>query len=134
MVVSKLKIATHGFFGISKREPYRQQELRNYLDSRKKSDHVTDLLHKLHWFPKRQRITFKILFMVFKIFLDSCPVYLKECLTILDYENRVLKIKFFNKSYGERAFCNYAPKLWNALPENLRKSQTLIYFKKHLKH
>ena len=102
--------------------------------SRKKSDHVTDLLHKLHWLPIRQRITFKILFMVFKIFIDACPVYLKECLTVLDYENRVLKIKIFKKSYGERAFCNYAPKLWNALPEYLRKSQTLLYFKKHLKH
>ena len=28
----------------------------------------------------------------------------------------------------------YAPKLWNALPEYLRKSVTISYFKKQLKH
>ena len=138
VLVSKIDNCNSLFFGISEHELDRLQKLQNSLArliySRKKSDHVTDLLHKLHWLPIRQRITFKILFMVYKIFIDACPVYLKECLTVLDYENRVLKIKIFKKSYGERAFCNYAPKLWNALPEYLRKSQTLLYFKKHLKH
>ena len=59
---------------------------------------------------------------------------MKDCLTILDNENRVLKVYKCNNSYGERAFSIYAPKLWNALPEFLRKSATILYFKKQLKH
>ena len=59
---------------------------------------------------------------------------MKDCLTIIDNENRILKVKIFNTSYGERAFCNYAPKLWNAVPEYIRKSETILYFKKQLKH
>ena len=61
-------------------------------------------------------------------------VYLRECLNIADLENRILFVPRANNSYGDRAFTNYAPKLWNALPQLLRKSETITYFKSHLKH
>ena len=62
------------------------------------------------------------------------PVYIKECVTITNAENRTLYVPRVNTSYGERAFANNAPKLWNALPEFLRKSDTITFFKAHLKH
>jgi hypothetical protein len=36
-------------------------------------------------------------------------------------------------NYGERSFSYAAPKLWNALPEYIRKSETLPIFKTRLK-
>ena len=138
VLVSKIDNCNSLFFGISESELSRLQKLQNsfarLIFGRKKSDHVSDLFEKLHWLPVKQRIIFKILLLVFKVFTKSCPLYINDCLTILDNENRILKVKTFNTIYGERAFCNYAPKLWNALPEYLRKSATVLYFKKQVKH
>ena len=138
VLLSKIDSCNSLFFGINEYELNRLQKLQNsfarLIFGRRKSDHVSDLFEKLHWLPVKQRIIFKILLLVFKVFANSSPLYINECLTILDHENRVLKVKTFNSSYGERAFCNYAPKLWNALPEYLRKSVTISYFKKQLKH
>ena len=138
VLLSKIDSCNSLFFGINEYELNRLQKLQNsfarLIFGRRKSDHVSDLFEKLHWLPVKQRIIFKILLLVFKVFTNSSPLYINECLTILDHENRVLKVKTFNSSYGERAFCNYAPKLWNALPEYLRKSVTISYFKKQLKH
>ena len=39
----------------------------------------------------------------------------------------------FTKTYGNRAFSVCAPKLWNSLPLDLRKSPSLTSFKKGLK-
>ena len=137
-LVSKIDNCNSLFYGISEYELNRLQKLQNafarLIFKKKKSDHVTDLLKTLHWLPVRQRIVYKNLLIIFKIFTNSCPIYMKDILTILDDENRVLKVYKCNNSYGERAFSIYAPKLWNALPEYLRKSATILYFKKQLKH
>jgi len=37
------------------------------------------------------------------------------------------------KTYGDKAFSVCAPKLWNSLPLDLRKSPSLTGFKKELK-
>ena len=71
---------------------------------------------------------------VFKIFLNMAPLYLKDCVNITNLETRVLSIPKTKTSYGDRAFTNYAPRLWNALPLFLRNCTTLSYFKSHLKH
>ena len=39
----------------------------------------------------------------------------------------------FTKTYGDKAFSVCAPKLWNSLPLDLRKSASLTGFKKELK-
>ena len=77
---------------------------------------------------------FKILLFVYKIFNDNCPVYLKESVKITNVDNRSLHVNRVNTAYGDRAFTNCAPKLWNALPEYIKQSNTLSYFKGHLKH
>ena len=37
------------------------------------------------------------------------------------------------KSYGEKSFYFYGPYVWNSLPFQLRNSQNIDIFKKHLK-
>ena len=138
LIVSKIDNCNSLLYGIPDYEINRLQMLQNscarLIYNRKKYDHVSYLLTKLHWLPIKQRIIFKILLFVYKIFVNMAPVYLSECLTISDLENRILFVPRANNSYGDRAFTNYAPKLWNALPQLLRKSETITYFKSHLKH
>ena len=33
-------------------------------------------------------------------------------------------------AYGDAAFVNYAPKLWNPLPKNIREANVARYFQK----
>ena len=35
--------------------------------------------------------------------------------------------------FGERAFCYYAPKIWNSLPKDIRSSKSIDTFKKKVK-
>ena len=138
VIVSRLDNCNSLFYGIQESEISRLQRMQNscarLIYGRRKHDHVTDLFRELHWLPVKQRIIFKILLFVFKIFLDICPKYLKECVQIIDNDSRTLFIPRVKTVYGERAFSNSAPRLWNALPLPLRKSETVEYFKAHLKH
>ena len=47
----------------------------------KKFDHVTPLLHQLHWLPICKRIIFKVLLLVFQSSNDMGSVYLRDPLT-----------------------------------------------------
>ena len=138
IVISRIDNCNSLLYGLPDYEINRLQMLQNscarLIYNRKKYDHVSDLFKELHWLQIRQRIVFKILLFVFKIFLNTAPLYLQECLNIANFDNRVLTIPKSKTSYGDRAFTNYAPRLWNALPHCLRTSCNLSYFKAHLKH
>ena len=138
VITSRIDNCNSLFYGIQESELIRLQRLQNscarLIYGRRKYDHVSDLFHELHWLPIRQRIVFKLLLFVFKIFNGIAPSYLKTCVTIIDNNLRILKIPRSLSSYGDRAFSNAAPRLWNALPLDLRTSETVDYFKAHVKH
>ena len=125
-------------YGICESEISRLQRLQNscarLIYGKKKFDHVSGLFAELHWLPVRRRIIFKALLFVFKVFTGSAPVYLINCLTIINIENRILNVPKTLTTYGDRAFSNYSPRLWNALPDFIRKANTVSYFKAQLKH
>ena len=107
----------------------------------RKHEHVTPILKRLHWLPIRYRIQFKICLMAFKCLHGKAPTYLSDLL--VPYEPaRTLRSgsqcllterRPRLKKVGDRAFAAAAPKLWNMLPEDLRKCQDLEAFKKDLK-
>jgi len=99
-----------------------------------KNEPVSALLFDLHWLPIKQRIYFKIILFVFKFFHNKTPVYINECLHVTNFENLTLEIKRTNTSYGDRAFQNCAPRLWNSLPGHIKAIQSIELFKKQLKH
>ena len=138
VITSRIDNCNSLFYGIQESELIRLQRLQNscarLIYGRRKYDHVSDLFHELHWLPIRQRIVFKLLLFVFKIFNGIAPCYLATCVTIIDQNLRILKIPRSFSSYGDRAFSNVAPRLWNALPLDLRMSETVDYFKAHVKH
>ena len=105
--------------------------------------HITPLLHSLHWLPIKYRIDFKILLLTFKSLHQQGPVYLRELLKVKDCgsynlrsNNSLLLTLPPAKSYttlGDRAFMYAAPKLWNALPEQIRNSTSVGIFKTQVK-
>ena len=105
---------------------------------------ITPLLIKLHWLPIHSRNVFKILLLTFKILHGTAPTYL-ESLTSLkpqscynlrrSTDTLLLKQPGFKSkaTLGERSFTWAVPKLWNALPFEVRDSKSTDTFKSKLK-
>ena len=125
---------------INKLQKVQNASAKVILQARKRA-HVTPLLKRLHWLPISYRCQFKILTLTYKILSGTAPVYLKN-LVSLYCPNRSLRSasqRFLKRSnlprskYGERAFSNLSPVLWNGLPSAIRMSESLNEFKSKLK-
>ncbi len=98
------------------------------LTKSSKRSHVTPILISLHWLPVKFRIHFKILVMVFRALHGQAPVYINEMLKPynssrnLRSSNQILLVvpRSRLKTKGDCAFEVVDPKLWNALPRELR--------------
>ena len=103
----------------------------------RKFDHITPLLIELHWLPVEQRIIFKILLFTFKLVNGSAPSYVSELLEayvpmrMLRSSTQLLLLepKFNLNTYGSHAFSVCAPRLWNSLPLEIRKCDSIDTFK-----
>ncbi len=108
----------------------------------RKHDHITPVLRSLHWLPVKQRITYKILILAYKVVHSvSPPDYLVSLLQLhtstraLRSSNKAMQLAVprVNKTVGDRAFSSAAPRLWNGIDCSLRQISSLETFKKHLK-
>ncbi len=93
-----------------------------------KYDHVTPILKQLHWLPVSQRVTYKVLMIVFKVIHGLAPAYLEEMLELKPTSGRsmrsnnqslLLAPKARSATYGDRNFRVLGPALWNKLPLSL---------------
>ena len=105
----------------------------------RKYDHVTPLLKDLHWLPVKFRINFKIALLTYKCLKGDAPKYLSDLLkannpqrVLRSSERSDLRIPLCKTKIGSRSFTAAAPKVWNAIPENIRRLD-IESFKKHLK-
>ena len=106
-----------------------------------KYDHITAALKDLHWLPIAARIKYKICIITFKSRMGLTPNYIAEML--MPYhpsrplrsagECKLVEERFKLSTYGNRAFSNHAPSLWNQLPDNLKNETSFTKFKKDLK-
>ena len=118
-----------------------QNNAARVVSGSKKYDHITPVLKDFHWLPIRKRIDFKILLLTFKCMQGCAPLYLRELLvkqantrTLRSNTKNLLQIPLTNlKRFGDRAFCAYAPRLWNELPDNIKAAESVQNFKKQLK-
>ena len=103
----------------------------------------TERLNILHWLSVEKRIVFKVLVIIYGCFKGTAPVLVSSLLqrkfpfsTIedddfnCDFDDRVF---YPVRSIGRRAFVFYAPRMWNALPMEIRSSITKDVFKTKLK-
>ena len=100
-------------------------------------------MYELHWLPLKQRIHFKILLFAFKAIHGKAPSYIQDLVSLklhgaynLRSSGGILLASptFTTKvTLGDRYFQVAAPKLWNALPRELRDIPNLHTFKSNLK-
>ena len=106
-----------------------------------KSDHVTPILFKIHWLPVKERITFKLLLIIFKALHGQAPSYIDELLNIYQPSRslRSSSLKYLSVpkcntvSCGHRAFSVASAKLWNSRPYYLKFTENINTFKTSLK-
>ena len=100
----------------------------------------TALLQNLHWLPIEWRMRFKLATLAYKALHTGQPPYLAELLqlheparTLRSSSSLLLFVPRCNLEFGSRAFRISAPNIWNSLPSNIRDSQSLYTFRRHLK-
>ena len=89
---------------------------------------ISDTLRKLHWLRVESRIVYKILLLVFKSLHEQCSKNLG--VKFKSFNGRpLLETKAVNTKYGKRTFSYTGPKLWNALPLDIREENNIEKFK-----
>ena len=108
---------------------------------RNRYDHMTPELRQLHWLPVRQRVTFKIATLTYKIMSNNQPSYLSELIkpksnvrTLRSSNMHLLAVPARIKSEnGRRSFAFAAPTVWNSLPLEARSATSLCCFRRLVK-
>ncbi len=106
----------------------------------RKHDHISPVLHNLHWLPVKYRIIFKILLLTYKCIHGTAPLYLQELIkrytpsrNLRSSSKSLLTVSSSSTQYGQRAFSVSSSELWNSLPLHIKNSETLNKFKSSLK-
>lgn len=145
LVTSRLDYANSLLFGLPQCLLSRLQRVQNsaarLVTLTRKRDHITPILHDLHWLPTEYRPQYKILLYTYKALNGMAPGYIGDMITRykptrqLRSQTRGLLVtpKTRTKTYGVRCFSSAAPLLWNALPNSIKTCSTLSSFKKNVK-
>ena len=100
------------------------------------------LRKQLHWLPIRSRIHFKLAVITYKALNLHQPSSLSGLLQPVTHrfpirshggaDGRQLAFLGNSKSYGRKAFSFVAPKIWNAIPAQVRSASSLAHFRKFI--
>ena len=103
-------------------------------------DHITPVLKKLLWLPVKQRIHYAILLLAFRAQHGLAPAYITNLLHIQratcvlhSATNNDLYVPPSRSRYGDRTFSVSAPRMWTALPNEMKTISCLLTFKRLLK-
>ena len=144
-VTSRLDSCNAILYGLPDKELAKLQRIQNtaarVVTRTRKFDHITPVLHDLHWLPVIQRITYKILLLTFKSLSGEAPDYISELIaryeptrTLRSSTQSLLQEQSSRTvTYGDRRFAVCAPILWNCLPTHVRNSTSIEHFKSQLK-
>ena len=124
VITSRLDNCNSLFINTSKANLHKLQKVQNaaarLVIKGNKRTPITETLKNLHWLRVESRIVFKVLLLVFKSLHNLSPKNSK--MEFKSSSNRsLLDTKSFNNTqYGRRTFSYAGPRLWNALPLNIR--------------
>ena len=137
---SRIDYCNSLFFNMPKDNIFKLQKVQNaaarLIARKRKRDPISKTLAKLHWLNVESRIVFKMILLVYKAIHGRCSENLK-----VSYKQHncrpdnflLLEPKNVKTKYGRRTFDYAGPRLWNALPLELRTEETVEEFKSKLK-
>ena len=142
-VCAHLDYANAIFAGLPVHEISKLQKVQNiaskFVLDRTWYDSPEQARHELHWLPIRARIQHKVLSLTHKSLNGMAPQYLQDLITlcpvarpglISEQSFQQLVIPFTRtKTLANRAFSSIAPRWWNQLPTDIKKSQNIDCFK-----
>src|SRR4029434_421590 len=107
-----------------------QNSAARLLNRAKRREHISPVLAALHWLPVTFRIDFKVLLLIYKTLKGRGPSYFANSLvkflpsgTLRSSNAGLLEVPSNSrKKLRDAAFVNYAPRLWNILPIDIREA------------
>ena len=108
----------------------------------RRCDHITPVLHQLHWLPVRRRIDNKIARLVHQSLAGQTQADLADDIQLVaDTDRRPLRsaavrtcfVPRTHNSFDDRSFSAEGPHVWNCLPPHLRQDMNFARFQHHLK-
>ena len=145
LVITRLDYCNSVCIGLPMNRLLRLQLVRNstarVISQTKRYTSITPILNELHWLPINKRCQFKILILTLKSLNGCVPEYLCDMLNVY-MPNRSLQSTVFtslvpyrNRSIrlGKRLFGTSEAKLWNELPRNIQRADSITMSKKLLK-
>ena len=144
-VTARLDNGNSLLLGITKTQLARLQRVQNLaariVTHTCRHEHITPVLHSVHWLPVSYRIQYKVLLLTFKALNGQAPSYLTKLLQpyqpirhLRSTAQHLLTVPIScYATAGDRAFRNAAPRLWNGLPATARACTSLNVFKSYLK-
>jgi len=142
-LVTKVDYCSSVLSGISGQLLQRLQSVFNaaarLVFSARKSEHITPLLHELHWLKVPERIQFRLCVLVYRSLNGKAPSYLAETLHLTTDVGSRRRLRIASASMlvipstprtmlGDRAFPVAAARAWNALPQSVRFAPSLLRF------
>ena len=144
LVISKLDYCNSLLLGSAQYQLDKLQHIQNMachvVTNLRKYDHITVSMRNLHWLRIRDRITFKVVLLVYKAGCGNLQ-YLSELLTkhrpsraLRSTFNTTYTPKFFkNQLPKQSSFMSMGPRIWEDLPIAVQTAGTTGEFKKCLK-
>ena len=97
----------------------------------RKREHITPYLQELHWLPIEERI--ECVYKTAPSYLNDLVSIYKPTRSLRSGDANLLEIPKHRNKYGSRAFSCVAPRIWNDLPIDIRRIESVSCFRKRIK-